>query len=241
MTGRQKSDLYQAICLIILAIICAFFAWKDAYGAEQLPFKQDLNPPPNVVRVWVMETDGLPAYGTGALIGPGLIITNNHVVRGRESDESVKVIFPDWVVYDAYVVHTDKENDLAAVKLRINAHVEPLAIGPMVEVGDTVAFFGYGSGLPDWESGPVTHWGVTQEFTENGRRVETDVEFGPIIEVDAPAHSGDSGSPYLDSKGRYVGTLFGSDGTTSMGAHVDTVLKFLGWTRENPPKKVKLY
>lgn len=197
---------------------------------------EKLNPPPQVVRVRCMDKDGTPSYGTGALLGPGLVVTNHHVVRARKSDTSIKIIFPDWTVLDGRVVKTDHKPDLAAIKLEHNVDVVPLQIGPNPKIGDTVKFFGYGSGLPSWAEGKIIKRWETTRWERMQRHVK-ESDQGPAVEVAAPVKDGDSGSPLLDSEGRFVGTVFGGSDGTTLGTDVDTVLKFLGWKRE----KVRLY
>jgi S1-C subfamily serine protease len=196
-------------------------------GAEKIDI------PPQVVRIYVMDKDGSPCYGTGALLGETMVLTNNHVVRNRKSDDSIKVIFSDWTIYDAKIIKTDPEPDLAALRLDSKAHVKPLEIGELPKVGDVVKFIGYGSGLPAWKIGKVTSQGFNKSVNQNEADVDMGHEVGPLIEVDAGARHGDSGSPILNEKGQYVGTLFASNGVRTIGAHVDTVLKFLGWERSN--------
>jgi serine protease Do len=168
-------------------------------------------PPPNVVRVFVEDKEGM-SMGTGTLVRPDLVITNNHVVRDRSG--TIRVLFPDWTVVTAKVVKTDKKWDLAALKIE-PVKIPPMKFGKHPKVGDVVTVGGYGSG---WYE---RHDGKIKDFYKPDANSS-----GDIINVDAMVRNGDSGGAII-SNGKMVGVLFGcSDGT--YGTDVGQVRKFLG-------------
>lgn len=195
-------------------------------------------PPSNVVRVQVMEKDNLPAYGTGALLSRRWVITNNHVVRGRKSDSSIKIIFPDWTVHTGRVIKAEVGPDLAAIRLDEVTTVIPLKLGSKPEMGDTIHFWGYGSAIPRKATGKVTNFLGSRGETKTGRKVEIE-EAGNLMEIDAPARNGDSGSPFLNGADEYVGTLFGTADGCAYGSHIETVLLFLGWEENSPTPRLR--
>lgn len=195
-------------------------------------------PPPNVVRVQVMERDNLPAYGTGALLSERIVLTNNHVVRNRKNENSIKIIFPDWTVHTGKVLKAEAGPDLAAIRLDEVTTVTPLILGSKPALGDVLYFWGYGSAIPRKATGKVTNFLGSRGETHTGRNVEIETN-GSIVEIDTPARNGDSGSPFLDTEGRYVGTLFGSNSSEAMGSHVGAVLDFLGWEHDTPTPRVR--
>jgi len=197
-----------------------------------------VKPPDNIVRVQVMEKDNLPAYGTGALLSERIVVTNNHVVRGRKSDSSIKVIFPDWTIHTAKVIHSDKGPDLAAIRLDEVTQVKPLIIGAKPSLNDVLHFWGYGSAIPRKAIGKVTNFLGSRGETRKSRKVEIE-EDGNLLEINTTARNGDSGSPFLNERGEYVGTLFGSNDKSAYGSHVKAVLDFLGWEHGSPIPKLK--
>jgi S1-C subfamily serine protease len=228
--------LLKLVAIYILVLFFMVITFQIASGEVK-----NVTPPPNVVRVRVIEKDNLPAYGTGALLSERIVITNNHVVRGRKSDSSIKIIFPDWTIHTASVRKADAGPDLAAIRLDEVTTVKPLRMGTKPEIGDTLHFWGYGSAIPRKAVGVVTQFLGSRGETRRGRNVAPE-EDGDLLEIDTTARNGDSGSPFLNEKGEYVGTLFGSNDSEAMGSHIDTVLDFLGWEKAPTPKpKARLY
>jgi S1-C subfamily serine protease len=169
-------------------------------------------PPPNVVRIFVEDDGGGMSMGTGTLVRPDLVVTNNHVVRDRGG--VIRVLFPDWTVVTAKVVKTDKRWDLAALKIE-SVKITPMKFGKHPKVGDTVTVGGYGSGWFESNSGKVV------DFYKPDAKSP-----GDIVNVGAQVRNGDSGGPII-SNGKLVGVLFGcNDGT--YGTDVGQVKRFLG-------------
>ena len=167
-------------------------------------------PPPNVVRVFVEEGENM-SMGTGTLVRPDLIVTNNHVVRDRTG--VIRILFPDWTVVTAKVVKVDKKWDLAALQIE-PVKISPMKFGKHPKVGDIVSVGGYGSGWFESNSGKI------KDFYKPDAKSP-----GDIVNVGAQVRNGDSGGPII-SNGKMVGVLFGcSDGT--YGTDVGQVKRFL--------------
>jgi serine protease Do len=167
-------------------------------------------PPPNVVRIFVEDKEGM-SMGTGTLVRPDLVITNNHVVKDRGG--TIRVLFPDWSVSIAKVVKTDKRWDLAALKIE-PVKIPPMKFGKHPKVGDVVTVGGYGSGWYESNSGKIVDFYAPDKKSP-----------GDIVNVDAMVRSGDSGGAII-SNGELVGVLFGcNDGT--YGTDVGQVKQFL--------------
>ena len=170
-------------------------------------------PPANVVRVHVQDHGRYGSAGTGTQIRVDLVITNEHVVRDRATNNSVKVRFQDGTTYKAVVVKTDKIWDLATLRIQ-PILLPPIELGERVKLGDTVTVCGYGSGTFASDSGKVT--GFYHPMNHSAP---------DWLQIAAKVRDGDSGGPILKD-GKLVGVLFGfSDGT--YGTSVDRVQKFL--------------
>lgn len=169
-------------------------------------------PPPNVVRIFVEDKDGNMSMGTGTLVRPDLVITNNHVVRDRGG--TIRVLFPDWSVCEATVVKTDKRWDLAALKIE-SVKIPPMKFGKHPKVGDVVTVGGYGSGWFESNSGKIKAF-----YKPDGKSP------GDVVNVNAMVRNGDSGGPII-SNGKLVGVLFGCSDDGTYGADIGQVRKFL--------------
>lgn len=153
----------------------------------------------SVVRV-LGTACGLGVEGSGWAAGPGLIVTNAHVVAG-EDDTSVTT--PDGASLPATTVHYDPENDLAL--LRVSADLPSLPIAPDPAAGTAAAVLGYP------ENGPYAvapaRLGETRETIS-----EDSYGRGPIrrsiASLRGSVRSGNSGGPLVDGRGRVLGTVF---------------------------------
>jgi serine protease Do len=136
------------------------------------------------------------ALGSGFFIsGDGYIVTNNHVV---ENGKSFEVTTDDGKTYQAKVIGTDPQTDVALIKV-IPARTDfPYVRFAPTEprIGDWVLAVGNPFGL----GGTVTAGIVSAR----GR----DIGAGPyddFIQIDAPVNKGNSGGPSFNVKGEVIG------------------------------------
>jgi S1-C subfamily serine protease len=146
---------------------------------------------PTVVRVQT----GAGSQGSGVILEPsGLIVTNNHVVRG---ERTVSVETSDGRRIPAEVVTADERQDLAILRpqgaVGQGAQLAEEPDGGLRQ-GDQVFAIGSPFGL----QGTVTA-GVVSAV---GR---TNPEGVPMIQIDAPINPGNSGGGLFDLRGRLVG------------------------------------
>jgi len=158
----------------------------------------------SVVRV-LGTACGLGVEGSGWAAGPGLIITNAHVVAG-EDDTSVTT--PGGASLPATAVHYDPENDLAL--LHVDADLPSLSIAPSPTSGADAAVLGYP------ENGP---YAVAPARLGETRDTISEDSYGrgpirrSIVSLRGIVRSGNSGGPLVDNRGRVLGTVFAA--TTS--------------------------
>jgi S1-C subfamily serine protease len=158
----------------------------------------------SVVRV-LGTACGLGVEGSGWVAGPGLIVTNAHVVAG---EDDTTVTTAGGASLRATVVHYDPANDLAL--LRVDADLPPLEIAPDPRSGASGAVLGYP------ENGPYAlapaRLGETRDTVS-----EDSYGRGPIrrsiASLRGTVRSGNSGGPLVDSRGRVLATVFAA--TTS--------------------------
>jgi S1-C subfamily serine protease len=130
----------------------------------------------------------------------GLIVTNYHVIQGRNS--RISITLHDQSTWQATVVGLAPDKDLAL--LRIDAPAElltplPLGDSALLEVGRKVIAIGNPFGLDTTMTvGVVSALG--REITSMTNRTIRDV-----VQTDASINPGNSGGPLLNSLGQLVG------------------------------------
>jgi 2-alkenal reductase len=145
----------------------------------------------------------------------GHIVTNNHVVEGAQK---VQVQLDAGRMYDARVIGTAPQYDLAVVKLeQVPPGLKPIAIGTSKDL--RIGQSAYAIGNP---------FGLTRTLTSGivsalDRHLPTsDIrEISGAIQTDAAINPGNSGGPLLDSAGRLIGVTTAirspSGGSTGVG------------------------
>lgn len=141
----------------------------------------------------VVTIERKEGFGSGFIISKdGYIITNNHVTN---DEKNITVKLSDNVKYKAEIVKTNKDYDLALIKIMADS-LRPLTIGnsAVCEPGDEV--FAIGTPIERSLSQTVTK-GIISGYREyNGVNfLQTDVSINP----------GNSGGPLLNDKGEIVG------------------------------------
>ncbi|MFQ5623405.1 MAG: Do family serine endopeptidase, partial [Paracoccaceae bacterium] len=136
------------------------------------------------------------ALGSGFIFDPeGYIITNFHVV---EKADSVKVRLADDREFPARVIGSDKQTDLALLRVETDDELPFVKLGDSdaMRVGDDVMAVGNPFGL----GGTVTRGIVSAK----GR----DIQAGPyvdFIQTDASINRGNSGGPLFNMNGEVIG------------------------------------
>lgn len=132
----------------------------------------------------------------------GLIITNNHVIKGSKT---VDVTFVDGNTYSANVTGTDPYSDIAVLQITDDFSEEdmiPLALGDSseIEVGDQVVAIGNPFGL----SGTMTA-GIVSQIGRLIPNPEEGFSIPNAIQTDAAINPGNSGGPLLNLRGEVIG------------------------------------
>lgn len=135
--------------------------------------------------------------GSGFIISKdGFILTNNHVV---EEADTIKVILSDNREFEAKVVGTDPQTDVALLKIEDpkNLPVLPLGDSSKLEEGEWVIAIGNPFGL----SQSITVGVVSA----TGRSSVGISEYEDFIQTDAAINPGNSGGPLINGHGEVVG------------------------------------
>ena len=149
---------------------------------------------------WFVGVVPVEGAGSGFLLDTdGRILTNNHVVQGR--NPQISVILSDRSRYEATVVFREPENDLALLKITPKKKLPFLKLGDSdnLQVGQKVLAIGNPFGL----DGTLTT-GIISSLhrsvpSEQGR------DMADMVQTDAAINPGNSGGPLLDSQGNVIG------------------------------------
>jgi len=161
--------------------------------------------------VLVIVQNGRRGAGAGVLAGDGRVLTNQHVVaRGR----SFKVTLDGDASYEARVLSSDPEVDLALLGIPANGHPAAVFSGKEPRPGEMVFAFG-----DPWGQRNVLTGGVLSAVTAaRTRRGEI-----PVLRTDARLAPGNSGGPLLNAAGEVIGLnamIFGGDQGIAIPASV---------------------
>lgn len=149
------------------------------------------------------------ATGSGIIISDdGYILTNNHVVSSSESDsyyqvsEATKVtvtLFNDETEYEAKIVGTDDQTDLAVIKIEKTGLTKAeFADSDSIKVGE----FAMAVGSPLGLQSTIT-CGVISAVNRNV--TDSDGKTYNLIQTDAAINAGNSGGALVNSEGKVVG------------------------------------
>lgn len=133
----------------------------------------------------------------------GYILTNNHVVRNAEK---VVVRTSSGYRYDAVIVGTDPQTDLAVLKVEPKEDITCIPFGNSLEI--KVGDWAIAIGNPFPEQGldrTVTVGVISAKGRSNLRFGEGTPRYQDYIQTDASINPGNSGGPLLNLKGEAIG------------------------------------
>lgn len=153
----------------------------------------------------------------------GHIVTNFHVIQGASG---AQVVLHDQTTYDAELVGTSPQHDLAVLRIKApSSALRPVIVGDSasLKVGQSA----YAIGNPFGLSATLS----TGTVSALGRHIESlaGPQIENVIQIDAAINPGNSGGPLYDSAGRVIGvnTAIASPSGASAGigfaVPVDTV------------------
>jgi serine protease Do len=141
------------------------------------------------------------SLGSGVIVdGKGIIVTNAHVVENADRIRVKLMNDPETVTYDATVIGTDKETDLAVIKIDTKGKSLPFAkMGNSdgMQVGDWVLAIGSPFGLEETVTAGIV--------SARGRNIVPQRQFQSFIQTDAAINPGNSGGPLVNMAGEVIG------------------------------------
>jgi serine protease Do len=140
------------------------------------------------------------ATGSGVIVdSKGYIVTNRHVVDGADRVRVKLMSDPATVTYDATVIGTDLETDLAVIKIDAKKPLPAAKLGnsDSMQVGDWVLAIGSPFGLEETVTAGIV--------SARGRNIVPQRQFQSFIQTDAAINPGNSGGPLVNMNGEVIG------------------------------------
>ncbi|MBD3619834.1 MAG: Do family serine endopeptidase [Chromatiales bacterium] len=136
------------------------------------------------------------SLGSGVILSAqGYLLTNNHVIAGAEA---IAVLLADGRSFEASVVGTDPDTDLAVLKIAARDDLPTLTVGRSsdLRVGDVVLAIGNPFGV-----GQTVTQGIVSATGRHSLGINTYEDF---IQTDAAINPGNSGGALVNAHGDLV-------------------------------------
>jgi S1-C subfamily serine protease len=143
--------------------------------------------------------------GTGfAISSTGLIVTNYHVIENANSIKVKGLNFDFYNSYNAKVLVSDKNNDLAIIQINDSRFVSlgniPYVIkSNLSEVGESIFVLGFPMRASMGEEIKLTNGIISSKTGFQGDITS--------YQISAPVQPGNSGGPLFDSQGNLIGII----------------------------------
>ncbi len=142
------------------------------------------------------------SLGSGVILNSnGYIITNFHVVDGADRIRVKLKDDPPGVLHDAKLIGSDRETDLAVIKIESPKDTQltaaKLGDSDKMNVGDWVLAVGSPFGLENTVTAGIV--------SASGRNINPSRQFQSFIQTDAAINPGNSGGPLVNMRGEVIG------------------------------------
>ncbi|MBP1737227.1 MAG: Serine protease, DegP/HtrA, do-like [Oscillospiraceae bacterium] len=151
----------------------------------------------STTNIWGQEVSTASSGSGFVITSDGYILTNYHVIEGASS---ISVLFNDGSKYDATLIGSEEENDIAVLKIDATG-LTPVVIGDssQAEVGETVCTIGNPLGELTFSltDGVVSALNRTVTYSD-GSSIN-------MIQTNCTINSGNSGGPLFNTYGEVIG------------------------------------
>ena len=183
----------------------AAFSGLEPVAPSQQPLPASVNTPgvqaaaAETLKIRGVGCGGI-VFGSGFPVGPGMVLTNAHVVAGTQG---TKVLSPTGQSLDARVVLFDPERDVAIL------YVSRLALVPLNQATAHPGTQGAAIGYPGGDGEQVKPAVVNGQVRAEGRDIYgQNLVVRSIWIMQAEVQPGNSGGPLVDLDGNVVGVIF---------------------------------
>ncbi|TMD68471.1 MAG: MarP family serine protease [Chloroflexi bacterium] len=181
------------------------FSGLEPVGPSAQPLPSSVDTPG--IRVAASETLKIQGYGCGGIVfgsgypvGPGMVLTNAHVVAGTQG---TTVKSTSGRSLSARVVLFDPERDVAIL------YVPRLALAPLNEAAAQAGTQGAAIGYPGGGAETAEPAVVNGQFQAQGRDIYgQNLVVRSIWTTQANVQPGNSGGPLVDLNGSVIGVIF---------------------------------
>lgn len=175
------------------------------------PLPRDVSTAAALVGPQIVDIDAKLGYqsaigaGTGIVIDPSVVLTNNHVIAGA-TDLTARSI-ANGQVFPATVIGFDRQHDVAVLQLAGGGlPVANIGNSDTIQVGEPVVSLGNAGGVggaPSVEEGRIGALNQTVSASDS-LTGSTETLVG-LIQVDANIRPGDSGGPTVNAANQVIG------------------------------------
>jgi len=140
------------------------------------------------------------SLGSGVIVDPsGYIITNQHVIDNATRVRVKLMDDPPGVQHDAEIIGSDKETDLAVIKINVGRPLKAAKLGnsDSMDVGDWVLAIGSPFNLEETVTAGIV--------SAKGRNIVPQRQFQSFLQTDAAINPGNSGGPLVNMNGEVIG------------------------------------
>lgn len=143
--------------------------------------------------------------GTGIVIGPSTVLTNNHVVAGATQLTARSIA--SGQTFPATVIGFDRSHDIAVLQLA-GGGLQPANIGnsDTIAVGEPIVSLGNAGGVggaPSAVDGRIV--ALNQTVSASDALTGSTESLDGLIQVDAAIRPGDSGGPTVNAANQVIG------------------------------------
>jgi S1-C subfamily serine protease len=210
--SHRRRPRWSLWLLSLMAVVGLGLGTAPAHASPSMP------PPPQdamaaigQVGPAIVDIDAKLGYqsavgaGTGIVISPSVVLTNNHVVAGA-TDLTARSI-GNGQTFPATVIGFDRNHDIAVLQLA-GGGLQPANIGnsDTVTVGEPIVSLGNAGGVggtPSAVDGRVA--ALNQTVSASDALTGSTETLNGLIQVDAGIRPGDSGGPTVNAANQVIG------------------------------------
>lgn len=163
----------------------------------------------NIRQFMAVIYSGHHGAGAGVLAGPGLVLTNAHVVRHHRK---LRVVLDDDREYEGQLITQNSEIDLALLQIPKNGYQTAVFSAELPRPGEIVFAFGH-----PWGMRNILTAGVLSSITA----AKTPKRLVTLLRSDLQLAPGNSGGPLLNAAGEVVGLnamIFGGNQSVAIAS-----------------------